>query len=143
MKSDAIGFVTGLLFAFGLAIAGMTQPQKVLGWLNFFGDWDPTLAFVMVGAILVNGSVYTLIVRHRSTPVLGGKFLIPSRKDIDPRLILGTAMFGVGWGLAGYCPGPALVSLFSGQTSVLIFVVAMVAGMWAFRVYDHYHALWR
>lgn len=135
MKPYVATLVSGLLFAVGLGVAGMTNPAKVIGFLDLFGDWDPSLAFVMVGAIGVNAVAY-LISRKRGTPIFAPKFSIPTRTDIDPRLVGGAAMFGVGWGLGGYCPGPGLVSLVSGGSSIALFVGTMFVGMWAFSRYD-------
>ncbi len=103
-------FVGGFVFALGLGISGMTDADKVLGFLNLAGDWDPALAFVMVGAIGVHLILYRLIVR-RPSPLFGDRFHLPTRRDISPRLLTGAAIFGVGWGMGGFCPGPGLVSL--------------------------------
>ncbi|RIY41296.1 YeeE/YedE family protein [Neopusillimonas maritima] len=121
-------FLIGLVFGLGLILSGMSDPSKVLGFLDLTGLWDPSLAFVMGGAILVGLVAFTLA-RKRTTTFLGGALKLPSSNDIDKRLVIGSLTFGVGWGLAGYCPGPALVSLGSGQSKALIFVVAMLAGM--------------
>jgi uncharacterized protein len=121
---NLVAFATGLLFAVGLGIAGMTEPDKVLAFLDPFGAWDPSLAFVMVGAIAVYMPVYWLA-RGRLAPRLH----LPTRKDVDVRLVVGAAMFGVGWGLVGYCPGPALVSLTTLTGPALAFGAAMFAGM--------------
>lgn len=135
MKVYLATVVSGVLFALGLGIAGMTNPAKVIGFLDLFGDWDPSLAFVMVGAIGVNALGY-VVSRKRERPFLAPKFSIPSRTDVDPRLVGGAALFGVGWGLGGYCPGPGVVSLVSGTSSVALFVGMMLVGMWAFARYD-------
>ena len=127
----AIAFVAGVVFAVGLAIAGMTQPSKVIGFLDVAGPWDPSLAFVMVGAISVY-FVATRLVRRRSAPLSGGGFHLPTRRDIEPNLLIGAALFGVGWGLAGYCPGPGLTSLATGSVSAITFIVAMAVGMFLF-----------
>lgn len=119
-------FLSGALFAAGLVLGGMTQPSKVLGFLDLFGDWDPSLALVMGGALLVHAPLYRLI-RRRSAPILEAKFYLPTRRDLDLRLIGGAALFGVGWGLGGYCPGPGLASLVSGREA-LVFVAAMIVG---------------
>lgn len=121
-------FLIGLVFGLGLILSGMSDPSKVLGFLDLTGLWDPSLAFVMGGAILV-GLVAFALARKRTTTFLGGALKLPTSNDIDKRLVIGSLTFGVGWGLAGYCPGPALVSLGSGQSKALIFVVAMLAGM--------------
>ena len=120
--------IAGLLFAFGLALSGMTDANIVLGFLNLAGDWDPSLAFVMVGAIGVHMLVFKPITR-RPSPVFAKTFQIPSRKDIDFRLVGGATLFGLGWGLSGLCPGPALVSLTSLGADIAVFVGTMVLGM--------------
>ena len=128
MKPLLAAFFSALLFGLGLAISGMTQPAKVLGFLDIFGQWDPSLLAVMAGAILVHGVSYRIIAKRKS-PILATQFHIPTRRDIDWRLVLGSAIFGAGWGLAGICPGPALVALASGQSSVLLFVASMMGGI--------------
>jgi uncharacterized protein len=128
MNAVLMSFVSGLIFAVGLALSGMTQPAKVTAFLDFTGDWDPSLACVMVGAILVHAVLYRLI-RRRPSPVFAATFAVPTRKDIDARLIGGAALFGIGWGLGGFCPGPAITALASGRGTVVLFVVAMLAGM--------------
>lgn len=124
-----VAFASGLLFALGLGVGGMTKPAKVIGFLDVAGDWDPSLAFVMGGALLVYGLVARLALA-RPHPLFDDRFHVPTRRDIDRRLVLGAVLFGAGWGLAGYCPGPALVSLASGRGAVVAFVAAMLAGMW-------------
>lgn len=135
-KQSVVSFVVGLLFATGLAISGMTQPQKVIGFLNPW-DWDPSLLFVMLGAVGVHLISYPLI-RRRSTPLLDTKWHVPTRKDITTRLIVGSALFGIGWGLAGFCPGPALTSLASGDTRSALFFGAMIFGMLLFKKTEPY-----
>lgn len=125
-------FVAGLLFALGLGVGGMTQPSKVVGFLDVAGDWDPSLAFVMGGALLVYFFVGRVALA-RPRPLFDDTFHVPTRRDVDGRLVLGSVLFGAGWGLAGYCPGPALVSLASGRATVVVFVGAMLAGMWIFQ----------
>jgi uncharacterized membrane protein YedE/YeeE len=127
MKKSAVAFLSGAIFAIGLGVSGMTRPAKVLGFLDVTGAWDASLAFVMLGAIGLGVVGYRLVLR-RGGPVLGGELDVPRRQDVDRRLLLGAAIFGVGWGLAGYCPGPALVSLASGHVGVIAFVAAMIAG---------------
>lgn len=131
IKQNFVSFGVGVLFAIGLAISGMTQPQKVIGFLTF-GDWDPSLLFVMVGAISVHLIAYPLI-RRRHSPLLDTKWHIPTRKDVTTRLMLGSALFGVGWGLGGYCPGPALTSVASGELRSILFVTSMILGMYLFK----------
>ena len=126
-------FGAGLLFGFGLIVSEMVNPAKVLGFLDIFGNWDPSLAFVMGGAVAAS-ALGTFIGKRRGAPVLAGRFDIPTRRDLDPRLIGGAALFGVGWGLVGLCPGPALTALTFGSSQVLVFVTAMIAGMAVFGV---------
>jgi hypothetical protein len=111
----------------------MINPAKVLNFLDFAGTWDPTLALVMGGALIVTIPGY-LLVRRLGEPLLGGTFHLPTRRDIDPRLIGGAILFGLGWGLAGFCPGPAFAALSTGHAMVVVFVVAMAVGMVAFHV---------
>ena len=126
-------FASGLLFGVGLIISEMVNPAKVLAFLDIFGNWDPSLAFVMAGAVAVSALGY-FIAQRRGTPVLAPRLEIPTRRDLDPRLIGGAALFGIGWGLVGLCPGPALTALTFGRWQVLVFVAAMIAGMALFRL---------
>ena len=128
-KSNISSIICGIIFSIGLGISGMTQPQKVIGFLDVFGEWNPSLAFVMGGAVLSYLALQLLIQRNFSIPLLGGSFQIPSRKDLDRSLLIGALLFGSGWGLGGYCPGPAITSLGSGSLNALLFVVAMGVGM--------------
>ena len=123
-----IEFVLGLLFGLGLLISGMTDPSKVLGFLDLAGTWDPSLVFVMGGGVMV-GVLGFAWAKKRSTSLSGQAFQWPDLVHIDRPLVLGSLMFGVGWGLAGFCPGPALVSMAAGHDKALVFVLAMVAGM--------------
>jgi uncharacterized membrane protein YedE/YeeE len=134
MKGIAIGLATGLVFGAGLVLSGMTQPAKVLAFLDILGGWDPSLAFVMGGAIAVHFVAYRLVPRL-AKPVWSGAWMLPTRRDVDTRLLLGATLFGAGWGLGGYCPGPALTSVVSGASSTLLFTGAMLAGMWG-------HSMW-
>jgi uncharacterized membrane protein YedE/YeeE len=127
-KGLASALGAGALFGVGLAISGMTKPSKVVGFLDLFGAWDASLAFVMIGAIAVHLFAHRLLARRRS-PLFDTRFHLPTRKDIDKRLVLGAAIFGVGWALAGFCPGPGLVSAAGGASAALVFVAAMTAGM--------------
>lgn len=136
MKNYLVAFVSGVIFSIGLGVSGMVKPAKVIGFLDFFGDWDPSLAFVMGGGVCVNLLVHFLIVRRRKAPVFDVKFHTPTTTKIDGRLLGGAALFGVGWGLAGFCPGPALTSIVTGAVPVLVFVVAMMVGMLLFRVVE-------
>ena len=128
-KSNIASFICGIVFSIGLGISGMTQPQKVIGFLDVFGEWDLSLAFVMFGAVLSYLILQLWIQRNFSIPVLGGSFQVTTRKDLDRSLIIGALLFGSGWGLGGYCPGPAITSLGSGSLNALLFVVAMGIGM--------------
>ena len=121
-------FGVGLLFGIGLILSGMTDPGKVIGFLDLAGNWDPSLALVMGGAILVGVFAFALA-KKRTRSFLGGAMHLPSSRDIDRRLVLGSLAFGAGWGLAGFCPGPAIVSLGAGQPKAVVFVIAMIAGM--------------
>ena len=133
MVRTLIGFAAGLVFGLGLVISGMSNPAKVLNFLDIFGTWDPSLAFVMGGAVLVTFIGYRLV-WIRDQPVMDGRFELPTAKDLDRRLLTGAALFGVGWGLGGFCPGPALTALPLGATGTLIFVPAMLIGMWLARM---------
>lgn len=122
----------GLLFGVGLVVSGMSDPEKVLNFLDVTGTWDPSLAFVMAGAVIVAFLGYRLVLR-RPAPVVGGRFRLPARTDIDGRVVVGPAIFGVGWGLSGFCPGPAITALSLGASGTYAFVPAMIVGMWAAR----------
>ena len=126
-------FLCGVLFAVGLGISGMTQPAKIIAFLDVTGEWDPSLLFVMGGAVAVNMVLYRLSMR-RSQPVFQDSFIIPSRRKINSRLIIGSCLFGVGWGLSGYCPGPAWVASVNGAMSTLAFLIAMLVGMYLFQM---------
>lgn len=121
-------FAVGLVFGLGLLVSGMSNPAKVLGFLDLAGRWDPSLALVMVGAIAV-GAVGFALARRRTESLLHTRIELATRRDIDRRLVLGSLLFGVGWGLVGFCPGPALVALGAGKVKALVFVASMVAGM--------------
>ena len=123
-----VALVCGVVFGAGLAISGMTNPAKVLAFLDVAGDWDPTLLFVMGGALAVSSLGYA-VVRRRVRPWLAETFALPTRQDLDAQLIGGAVLFGVGWGLVGVCPGPAIANLARGSSEVLIFVAAMLAGV--------------
>ncbi len=125
-------FFSAVLFAVGLGISGMTQPTKIIGFLDIFGAWDPSLAFVMAGAVGVNVILYRLSIK-RLRPLFASAFAVPPRNTVNLSLVTGAALFGVGWGLSGYCPGPALVSSVTGWGSVLAFVGAMLAGMYLYQ----------
>jgi len=130
-----IGLAAGALFGLGLVIAQMTDPSRIIGFLDLFGQWDPRLAFVMVGAIAVHAP-FVLLLRRRGKPFLANTLRIAPESRIDGRLVLGAAIFGVGWGLGGYCPGPAVVAA-SRHSSAALLLLSMIAGMWLFdRVFD-------
>lgn len=131
MKSTLVSFISGIVFAMGLGVGGMTRPTKVIGFLDVAGNWDPSLAFVMLGAIGVHSLFYRAI-RTRSSSRFSFATSIPSRTQIDSRLLGGSVIFGLGWGIAGYCPGPAITSLASGNFSAVIFFLAMITGIFAF-----------
>lgn len=126
-----IALAAGLVFGIGLLFSGMANPEKVLGFLDLAGAWDPSLAFVMVGAIAI-GVIAFRAAGSRQLTLLGQAFRLPSKKEIDGRLLTGSVLFGAGWGLAGFCPGPGLVALGAGQHKAVVFVVAMLAGMAVF-----------
>ena len=121
-------YLIGVLFGFGLLVSGMSNPQKILNCLDITGSWDPSLMFVMGGAVIV-GLAGFYVVSQRSEAFFGGALHIPTRRDITKPLLMGSFIFGAGWGIAGFCPGPALVSLGSGQLKALVFVIAMLIGM--------------
>lgn len=128
-----LALLSGLIFGLGLIISGMANPAKVLNFLDVFGTWDPSLAFVMGGAIAVTAPGFALLFRSRQTPLFDSTFHLPTRNDLEPKLLSGAAIFGIGWGLGGFCPGPALTALPVAATGTLIFVPFMLAGMWAAR----------
>ena len=131
----AIAFVAGLVFGIGLLLSGMADPAKVLGFLDLAGSWDPSLALVMVGAIAV-ATIGFAVARRRTTSLLGTPIRLPTKRSIDRRLVVGSTLFGAGWGLAGFCPGPALVALGMGEGKAIVFVVAMLAGMGLFELIE-------
>lgn len=128
--------LSGTIFAVGLAISGMTQPAKVVAFLDVGGNWDPSLAFVMIGAIGVYALLYRLILR-RSAPALDEQFHLPTATQIDPKLVGGACLFGLGWGIAGFCPGPAIASFASLQQDAVTFVASMAVGMALWRLLSH------
>ena len=131
----ASAFVAGLVFGLGLVISGMANPAKVLGFLDLAGAWDPSLALVMAGAVAVAAAAFALAGR-RASALLGGPMNLPATRDVDRRLVLGSLAFGIGWGLVGFCPGPALVALGAGKLKALAFVVAMLAGMLIYEIVE-------
>lgn len=139
MKFSLASLFAGVVFGLGLIVSGMANPEKVLGFLDIAGPWDPSLAFVMGGAIIV-GLVAFAVARRRTLSFLGFQMKIPSSNHIDKRLVLGGLLFGIGWGIAGFCPGPGLVALGAGETKAAAFVAAMVAGMGIFEVIERSRA---
>lgn len=134
-KATISAFISGLVFSFGLLLSGMANPEKVLGFLDLFGAWDPSLALVMGGAIAVGLPAF-MLAKKRQTAILGDAIQLPGKRELDKRLILGSLVFGVGWGLAGFCPGPGIVATGALEVGGLVFVLAMVAGMLAFRLLE-------
>lgn len=130
-----MALLAGLLFGLGLILSGMTDPAKVVGFLDLAGNWDPSLAFVMGGALLVGALVFPFATK-RPKSILGDALRLPTATRIDRRLVLGSLTFGMGWGLAGYCPGPALASLAQGGTKPFVFFIAMLAGMALFELLE-------
>lgn len=131
--SFLVNLALGLLFGVGLVVSGMGDPAKVLNFLDLAGNWDPSLAFVMGGAVLVAFLGYRLVLK-RERPLAAPRFYLPNRNDIDMPLVVGPAIFGLGWGLGGFCPGPALTALGLGAPGTLAFVPLMLVGMWAARM---------
>jgi uncharacterized membrane protein YedE/YeeE len=130
-----VSFIVGVIFSFGLGISGMTQTHVVKGFLDLFGNWNPNLMGVMAGAIGVHALLYRFILK-RGAPLLETKFHLPTRKDIDKKLILGAALFGLGWGWAGICPGPGLVGLMSGNQNFVWFIISMLVGMSVYKLVE-------
>lgn len=135
-KTTVSAFVSGLIFSFGLLLSGMANPEKVLAFLDLFGAWDPSLALVMGGAIAVGLPAF-MLAKKREVAVLGGPMHLPTKRELDKRLLLGSLAFGIGWGLAGFCPGPGIVATGALEPGGLVFVLAMVAGMLVFRGLEH------
>ncbi len=127
MKNNFIALIAGIIFGLGLTLSDMVNPARVIGFLNVAGDWDPTLALVMGSALIVTIPIFPFILR-RPHPVFADNFSLPGKKDIDKRILIGSALFGLGWGLAGFCPGPAITALVTLSSDVIIFVLAMLAG---------------
>jgi uncharacterized protein len=139
MALKIASFAGGLIFGIGLLLSGMTEPSKVLGFLDIFGAWDATLAFVMAGAVAVSCIGFALA-RRASAPLLASHFAWPTRRDINAPLIIGSAVFGIGWGISGICPGPALVNLAGLSAPVIVFVAAMVVGMCGYELWKRRYA---
>ena len=129
MSTIVVALVSGIVFGLGLCVSEMINPTRVIGFLDVFGRWDATLLLVMVAAVTVAGIGFPLVAR-RAKPILADKFVVPEKTDIDLRLITGSVLFGVGWGLAGLCPGPAIAALASTSPPILMFVAAMIGGQW-------------
>ncbi len=134
-KNSLAALAVGFIFGMGLVVSGMTQPHKVIGFLDLFGNWDPSLIFVMGGSIAVHFITYHWI-RKRTSPLLTPHWHVPTKKEITPALIIGSLLFGLGWGLGGYCPGPAVTSLMSFSYKPFVFVISMLVGMLLFRIFD-------
>ena len=134
MKQNGLALIAGIIFGVGLGLSQMIDRQRVLGFLDLAGTWDPTLLFVLGGAVAVTMIAFRFVLR-RKAPLLDAEFHLPTRKDIDWRLLTGAAIFGIGWGIAGYCPGPGIAALVIGDSNPVYFVVAMVTGMILFNRY--------
>jgi Predicted transporter component len=124
-----VALLSGFIFGAGMMVSGMVDPAKVIGFLDVFGEWDPSLAFVMGGALLVFAPGYLLIVRRQQKPILADQFCLPKTQTIDKKLVGGALLFGTGWGLAGLCPGPAITAIGSGALPIALFVISMLVGM--------------
>jgi uncharacterized membrane protein YedE/YeeE len=135
MRDSGVALVSGTIFGAGLALGGMTDPARVRGFLDLFDAWDPTLAFVMGGAVIVMALAW-IVQKRMQRPLFAGQFALPNRSDLTPRLIGGSALFGIGWGIAGLCPGPGFAALAIEAPSAAIFVAALLAGMVLVRLVD-------
>ncbi len=127
MKVHVVSFIAGLIFSIGLVISGMTNPDVVIGFLDITGEWNYSLAFVMAGAVTLNFFSFKYILKRK--PILSPEHLLPTKKDLDVRLILGATLFGIGWGLLGICPGPGIVNLSLGTQEILLFMLALIFGL--------------
>lgn len=136
MRYNLSSFFCGLLFGCGLTIANMINPTKIQDFLDFFGNWDPSLALVMLSALTVTWLSYNLVIK-KSHPKLANQFYLPTKQSIDAPLVLGATLFGIGWGLSGYCPGPSITALGLGSLDALYFVIGMVASALVFLVFSH------
>lgn len=136
MTTVFTSFLAGLVFGLGLLVSGMANPAKVQGFLDLAGAWDPSLAFVMAGAIAVAAVAFALA-KKRTASYLGAAMKLPSSHDIDRRLVVGSVLFGIGWGVAGFCPGPGLVALGMGEIKAIVFVGAMLVGIGLFEIIEH------
>lgn len=135
MKNAIVALGVGFLFSLGLGISGMTQPQKIIGFLDLFGNWDPSLIFVMMSAIGIHFVSYRII-RRRKLPILANQWYVPTKTEITPALVIGAFIFGVGWALGGFCPGPAVTALASFELRPFIFVISMLIGIFIFQRVD-------
>lgn len=135
MKNSIAALIVGFVFAIGLGLSGMTQPQKVIGFLDIFGNWNPSLIFVMMGAIAVHFVTFRFIMK-RSSPLLSTQWHVPTKNEVTPSLVIGGAIFGVGWALGGFCPGPAVTSLATLDQTPVIFILSMLVGMALFKLVD-------
>lgn len=133
MKRLLINFLLGVIFSMGLSISGMVNPDNVIGYLDFFGEWDPALMFVMGGGVTLNLILFKLILK-RKNPLFDEKFHMPSKTQIDNKLVIGSTLFGIGWGIGGVCPGPGLSNLFLMSPQVIAFLISMLLGMFIFKV---------
>lgn len=136
MKQALAAFPIGLLFGAGLVISQMVNPAVVLGFLDITGAWNPSLAFVMGGALIISTIGYKLILRNPG-PLLAKSFQLPTKQDIDPKLVIGAALFGIGWGLSGLCPGPAIVGITLAPQKIGVFILSMIAGILIYKFGDH------
>lgn len=137
LKNIIIAFIVGIMFAVGLNISGMTQPQKVVGFLDLFKNWDASLIFVMVGAILVHSAYYFFVKPKFKKPQFAVSYQVPTRSDITASLIIGAVLFGIGWGLGGYCPGPGITAMATFSKNSIVFVAAMLVGMAIYRAFEN------
>lgn len=135
IKQNGLALIAGIIFGVGLGLSQMIDRQRVLGFLDLAGNWDPTLLFVLGGAVAVTVISFRFVL-NRNTPLLSAQFYVPTHQDIDWRLIAGAALFGIGWGIAGYCPGPGIAALATGDRNPVVFLLSMVAGMIVFNHYD-------
>ena len=133
MMNNFFSLLSGFIFGLGLAISSMTNPAKVIGFLDITGNWDPSLMFVMIGAIVVSAPIFYLL-RNKTKPLFELNFEIPTVKNLDKQLILGSSLFGIGWGIVGFCPGPAISSLFLLNPLSILFVISMIVGFYSSRI---------
>ena len=133
MMNKIFSLLSGLIFGLGLTFSSMTNPAKVIGFLDITGNWDPSLMFVMIGAIVISAPIFYLL-RNKTKPLFDLKFEIPTIKNLDKQLILGSSLFGIGWGIVGFCPGPAISSLFLLNPLSILFVISMIVGFYSSRI---------